>query len=55
MLSTFLLLVACFDIIKGKKWKEKYLYGAIYSTHTLKVLRHGPHSAANYTMPAFPL
>jgi len=35
------------------KGKEEYLYSAVYTTHSLKVLRHGS-LPANYTMPAFP-
>jgi len=31
------------NVWKGKK-KEEYLYNAIYTTHNLKVLRHGSHS-----------
>jgi len=32
--------------VKGKerKGKEEYLYSAIYTTHSLKALRHGSHS-----------
>jgi len=28
----------------SRKAKEEYLYSAIYTTHSLKVLRHGSHS-----------
>ena len=29
---------------KERKGKEEYLHSAIYTTHSLKVLRHGSHS-----------
>jgi len=32
------------ELEKKEKGKEEYLYSAIYTTHSLKALRHGSHS-----------
>jgi len=42
--------------LKGKEWKgkKKYLYSAIYTTHSLKALRHGSHTPIACSVVCFP-